>query len=213
MDTTSLTKMFKKLKVVTLKQVSREHACSIRTVQRQFAKLQVRRSFNKNSRYYTISGIPTFDQNGIWRFQDILFSKYGNLKSTVKNLILSSERGLSGKEIGEITNLSPRSFMHHFRDLGGIFREKHDGVYVYFSDNPTKYAKQCLNRVRARDVEKIGDAAAVKILVEYIKHPDIPIEELSNLLRQKSEYRFSVSEIENFLSFHGLLKKKQDSRQ
>ena len=148
----------------------------------------------------------------IRRFRDILFSKYGNLKATVKHLIVSSERGLSGNEIGKIVQLSPRSFMHHFRELEGVLREKHDGVYVYFSEDPSKYAKQSSNRVPVGDAGKIGDATAVKILVEYIRHPAISTDELSDLLRQRQGCRVSAPEIENFLAFHGLLKKKRDAR-
>ena len=150
MDRSRIKDMFKKSKVLTLERVSRENNCSIRTVQRHFAKLPVLRSYNKNSRYHTLSDIPVFNAEGIWRFRDILFSKYGNLKATVKHLIVSSERGLSGNEIGEIVQLSPRSFMHHFRELEGVLREKHDGVYVYFSEDPSKYAKQSSNTIALR---------------------------------------------------------------
>ncbi len=212
MDGSGIKEMFKESKVLTLERVSRENNCSIRTVQRHFAKLPVLRSYNKNSRYYTLSDIPVFNAEGIWRFRDILFSKYGNLKATVKHLIVSSERGLSGNEIGKIVQLSPRSFMNHFRELEGVLREKHDGVYVYFSKNPSKYAKQSSNRVPVEEAGKIGDATAVKILVEYIRHPAISTEELSDLLRQRKGCRVSASEIENFLAFHGLLKKKRDAR-
>lgn len=212
MDASSIKCMFEELKVLTLERVSEEKGCSKRTVQRQFAKLPVLRSYNKNSRYYTLSGIPEFNAEGIWRFRDVLFSKFGNLRATVKSLIISSERGLSGNEIGGIVQLSPRSFMHHFRDLAGVLREKQGGVYVYFSDDPAKYARQSSNRVRAGDVEKIGDATAVKILVEYIRHPEISTAELSDLLRQRHGCRIAASEIESFLAFHGLLKKKPDAR-
>ena len=54
-----LNRTFKKFKVLTLAQVSKSNECSIRTVQRQFAALAVLRSYNKNSRYYTLPDIPT----------------------------------------------------------------------------------------------------------------------------------------------------------
>jgi len=82
MESTSPKDMFKEFKVLTLEQVSQKNKCSVRTVQRQFAKLRVLRSYNKNSRYYTLANIPDFNKNGIWRYRDILFSKYGNLKQT-----------------------------------------------------------------------------------------------------------------------------------
>jgi hypothetical protein len=212
MKSTDLKDMFKEFKVLTLKQAALKHKCSIRTVQRKFTHLPVLRSYNKNSRYYTLSDIPDFNNNGIWRYRDIFFSANGNLKKTVKNLILASERGLNGNEIGEIVNLSPRSFMHRFHELEGVFREKHEGVYVYFSDDPATYSKQCSKRVYAGVMRKIDDAVAVKILVEHIRHPEMSTEELSIVLRDRRCCDVSASEIQNLLAFHDLLKKTRDSK-
>lgn len=210
MKSHSLKQMFHKSKVLTLSQVSKTHGCSIRTVQRQFAELAVLRSYNKNSRYYTLPAIPKFNVHGIWPYRDILFSKYGNLRQTVKHMILASEDGLSGNEIGDIVNLIPRSFMHHFQDVGGIFREKHGGVYIYFSNDPTIYARQIIKRVQADDVKRISNAIAIKILVVYIKHPELSEDELSSILRREQNVNVSPSMITKLLSFHGLLKKTRD---
>lgn len=212
MESLELEKMFKKYKVVTLKQVSQVRGCSIRTVQRQFAQLYVLRSYNKNSRYYTLPDIPKFNTHGIWSYKDIFFSKFGDLRKTVKNLIIASEYGLSANEIGDIVNLLPRSFMQHFREMEGIFREKHAGVYVYFSDDPEIFAKQRSKRVKAGDTQKINDAVAIKILVAYIKHPELSAKELSVVLRSEQNYYVSPNTITNLLSFHGLLKKTPDFR-
>ena len=212
MESTNLKEMFQQFKVLALDQVSKTHDCSVRTVQRQFAALEVLRSYNKNSRYYTLPDIPQFNAYGIWSYRDIFFSKYGDLRKTVKHLILSSEHGLSGNEIGNIVNLLPRSFMHHFREMEDIFREKHGGVYVYFSNDPTIYAKQRLKRVHVSDVREISDAIAVKILVGYIKHPESSAEELSINLRLQEDCHVPPAAITKFLSFHDLLKKTPDSR-
>ena len=212
MESNSLREIFNKSKVLTLSQVSKTHGCSIRTVQRQFVELAVLRSYNKNSRYYTLPAIPKFDAYGIWCYRDILFSKYGNLRQTVKHIILASEDGLSGNEIGDIVNLLPRSFMHHFREIEGIFREKHGGVYIYFSNDPSIYVGQQIKRDRANEVRRISDAIAIKILVVYIKHPELSEEELSSILEREQSVNVSPSMIINLLSFHGLLKKTPGSR-
>jgi len=213
MESTQLIEMFNKLKVLTLDQVSKSYECSVRTVQRQFAELEVLRCYNKNSRYYTLPEIPKFNMHGIWCYNDIHFSKYGNLRKTVKHLILSSESGLSGNEVGKIVNLMPRSFMHHFREMDDIFREKNQGVYVYFSDKPEIYAKQKLKRVQIGNVQKIVDAVAVKILVRYIKKPESSVEDLAIALREQENCHISPAAIKNFLSIHDLLKKNQEFRQ
>ena len=127
-------------------------------------------------------------------------------------MILASEDGLSGNEIGDIVNLLPRSFMHHFREMEGVFREKHGGVYIYFSNDPTIYARQVIKRVQADDVKRISDAIAIKILVGYIKRPELSEDELSSILRREQNVDISPSMITKLLSFHGLLKKTLDSR-
>ena len=203
--------MFKELKVLTLEQASSEKGCSIRTVQRQFAKLPVIRSYNKNSRYYTLSEIADFNNHGIWSYRDILFSKFGTLKQTVKHLILVSDSGLSGNEIGEIVRLSPRSFMHHFKKMEGIFREKHEGVYVYFAADTKTFENQNSNRIGATDVSKLDDTVVIKVLVEYIKQPEKSIQELAKILKDSS-CRVSALQIEKLFVHHGLLKKTPDLR-
>jgi hypothetical protein len=207
-----LKEIFIESKVLTLEQVSKMRECSIRTVQRQFAELAVYRSYNKNSRYYTLAGIPKFNTHGIWGYQGILFSKFGDLRKTVQHLIADSEYGLSGNEIGDIVGLQPRSFMQHFREMDGIFREKYGGVYVYFSDDPTMYARQSHKRSQICEVKKISDAVAVKLLVAYIKFPDLSAEELSLALVREKRCHISAAVIVDFLLFHDLLKKTPDLR-
>lgn len=211
MKTPLLKEMFKEFKVLTLDHVSQTHECSIRTVQRQFAQLSVLRSYNKNSRYYTLPDTPKFNIHGIWEYRSIFFSKFGDLRGTVKQLILNSEYGLNGSEIGEIVDLLPRSFMHHFRGMEGVFREKYAGVYVYFSNDPTVYIRQSDKRSQICDVQKIKDDVAVKLLIAYIKHPELSAEELLASLASKISSDVSTAMVTSFLLFHDLLKKTPDS--
>lgn len=211
MKTAALEEKFKEFRVLTLGQVSKMYGCSIRTVQRQFAVLRVLRSYNRNSRYCTLPGIPRFNANGIWEYQGIRFSKYGDLKKTVKRLIQGSECGLSGNEIGGIVGLLPRSFMHHFAEMDGIFRDKVSGVYVYFSNDPTLYERQSIKRDQVSSMKKISDAHAVQLLIAYIKYPALSELALSETLARDSGCAISPSMITHFLSFHNLLKKTPDS--
>ena len=211
MKTADLEERFKEFKVLTLDQVSKIHSCSIRTVQRQFAALAVLRSYNCNSRYYTLPGIPKFNAYGIWEYQDARFSKFGDLRKTVKQLILNSECGLSGSQIGNIVGLLPRSFMYHFREMDGIFRDKVSGVYVYFSNDPSLYARQNSKRDQVGSMKKISDALAVQLLIAYIKYPKLSERELSDTLARDNGCVVSPAMITDFLSFHNLLKKTPDS--
>ncbi len=211
-------KTFRKKKVLSTEQLTELLKCSVRTVQRRLQEWGSYRSFNKNGRFYVLPEISEFDRNGLWNYKGIFFSKYGDLRNTVISLVNKSEAGLSAKEIGELTGLLPRSFLSHFRDCPGIQREKHMGVYIYFAEASEIYSKQIKRR---RDYEKQvakspitklpSDADAVVILVQYIKHPDISIEELSKKVARKGRM-FKSSVIRNFLEHHDLLKKTEDTR-
>ena len=121
------------IKVFTLEHLMASLGCSRPTARLKLRDWQAYTSYNQNGRYYTLPMVPRFDENGIWFYKNIFFSKYGNLKKTVVHLINKSPSGLTGNEIGNLVSLSPRLFLHHFRNVAGIKREKRDGVYVYYS--------------------------------------------------------------------------------
>jgi len=196
------------MKVFSFDQVLVLLNCSIRSGRLRMKQWGTYTSFNQNGRYYTMPSVPRFDEKGLWYYKDIYFSKHGNLKNTVVNLVNDSSSGLTGNEIGDLVRLSPRSFLHHFRDAPGICREKHGGVYVYFSDNPDKYKYQVQNRLKADILteQSISDTDAVTILAAIIKHHGITIEDIMALPEIKAR-KFSVFAIREFLNRHNLLKK------
>jgi len=123
----------KKEKVFTLGRLIFLLNCSRRTAQTNLSRWKTYTSYNQNSKYYTFPEIPKFDIYGLWWYKDIAFSKHGNLKRTIIHFVNSSESGLTGNELGGLLGLSPKNFVHHFRDCPGICREKHGGVYIHFS--------------------------------------------------------------------------------
>ncbi len=211
-------KTLRKKKVLSIDQLTDLLKCSVRTVQRRLKEWGTYRSFNKNGRFYVLPEIPDFDSNGLWRCRDIFFSKYGDLKNTVISLVNRSEAGLSANEIGELTALLPRSFLSHFRDCPGIRREKHMGLYIYFGEASEVYSKQIKRRTdyerqmaKTPIIKLPSDADAVVILVQYIKHPDISIEELAKRVAKKGR-GLEPAVIRKFLEHHDLLKKTEDTQ-
>jgi len=132
--------------VFTLEQLVSYLGCSAPTARLRLKKWKSYTSYNKNGRYYSLHTVPRFDENGLWHYEHIFFSKSGNLKKTLIYLVQRSPSGLTGKEIGDLVGLPPRSFLHHFRNTAGIYREKIEGLYIYFSDDPGRYQRQTGNR-------------------------------------------------------------------
>jgi len=196
-------------KVFTFKQLLKLLNCSIRTGRLKIKQWNVYNSYNQNGLYYAMPKVPEFDENGLWFYQNVYFSKYGNLKQMVVHLIETSSSGLTGRQIGEIVNLSPRSFMHHFRNEPDIKRKKHEGVYVYFFREPEKYKQQLQNLLADVD-EPISDVHAILILISVIKHYSITADDIS-VLPEIKESKISKNSIYQFMVKYELLKKIPDT--
>jgi len=209
----SVFKVLEHIKVFTLDQLISSLSCSTPTARLKLKQWQAYRSYNQNGRYYAMPTVPRFDENGLWYYEDISFSNYGNLRNTVVHLINNSPLGLTGNEIGTLVRLPPRSFLHHFRDVAGIHREKREGVYVYFSDDPGRYKEQLQNRSRVLipTGKLLSDADAVVILTALIKHHGITMEDIM-ALPEVRERKFPPVSIREFLDHHGLLKKIPTTR-
>jgi len=203
-------KRFQKLKVLTIEQLVDLLESSVITARRQLKKWRAHTSFNMNGRYYTLPGIPRFDENGIWKYQRILFSKYGTLTQTISQLIRRSETGLSAKQIAQVVEVaSNSSVFSRLQSVPGIRRERHQGRFVYFSGE--RYQEQKSALYQPQQARLPSDAEAVMILVQYIKHPRSSIEELSEIVTEQGR-SIDRPVIHRFLEHHDLLKKIPDTK-
>lgn len=203
-----------KIKVFNIGKLASILTCSIPNARIKLKKWQAYTSYNQNGKYYTLPQTPNFDQYGLWQYKDVAFSKHGNLRNTIIHLVTVSSAGLSGREIGDLLGLSPQSFLHHFRKCPGIYREKHDGVYVYFSDDTAVYERQVQQRmslVSRSAVVSISDSEAIMILVAIIREHGISAEDILELPEIKKS-KLKLANIQGFMAYHGLLKKIPDSR-
>lgn len=206
-------KQFRRQKIITIGQLVEWLKCSVITARRRLKKWHSYTSINQNGSYYTLPQIPVFDENGLWKYRTVLFSKHGNLKQTIVTLITGSEKGLSAVEIAEFVDLVPNSsYLSRFKSVPGVRREKLQGRFIYLSDHPEIYSRQ--KQRRATGQAAIGfpaDSEAVEILVQLIKHPDIGIEQLAAKVSKPGK-QVGPAVIRRFLQFHGLLKKTSVTR-
>ena len=207
-------RQFQRIKVFNIEQLAFVLKCSIPNARLKLKKWRTYTSYNQNGRFYALPQVPRFDHHGLWQHKKAAFSKHGNLRKTIVQLVTSAPAGLSGRQLGDILGLSPQSFLHHFRKCPGIYREKHDGVYVYFSDDASVYERQVQQRrssFRCSLLVTLTDPEAIMILVAIIKHHGISAEDIQALPEiKKSELKLAV--IKSFLEFHGLEKKTPASK-
>ena len=206
---------WEKEQVLQLKDFSRKLKCSETTVRRYLKKWNSITSFSHKGSYYTLSAVADFDDDGLWFYNGIGFSQYGNLIETIIYFVSSSESGLYASDLFELLRFKSYSVLARIMNRTNLFREKMNGKYLYFSADSDKRNIQISLRIKINQLiltEQISVAKGVHILVEFIKHPAISLTELSKKL---AEQGIIISDITlyDFFEFHGILKKTQNFRQ
>ena len=204
--------LFKKRKVMTIPMLMNLLDCSTPTIRKRLRKWNVHTSYNKNGRYYALPEVVKFDKDGFWRYKQIFFSQYGNLKNTVIQIINASQAGLESTEIGKLTGLSPRSFMSHFQNIPEINREKCQGKYLYLSNDKSVLQRQKKTReevLKKNYLPEGYNTDAVFVLVDRLKHPGSTLEQCTRRLRNQGRH-VNVDMTYNLLLHFGLLKKTAD---
>lgn len=192
-------------KVFTLELVAKALDCALITARRHLKKWNAYKSCNKNNRYYTLPDVPKFDQNGLWRYEDIVFSKFGPLKETIIELVSNSKSGLSVNELTAMTGIS-HTFLYQMQDIPELKKEKINSKYFFFASQDVNYRKQKCNQKNALKNRLPTDQQAILILVEMITNPGIDPKKISANLAEKN-HNVEMEVISNLLEKHDLLKK------
>lgn len=204
-----IVEIFMEKKVLTLSEVTDIFGCPKYTAKYYVKKCGAVTSFNKNAKYYSLSEIIEFDENGLWEYKSIRFSKYGTLKGTIIGIVKNSACGLSAAEISELLKSSPHSMFAALVEEDKLQRYKIGGCYIYFSKDEERCSTQLLKRKERNEqhsAKVVSDALGVLSLVEFIQNPGLNLQEISMRLSRKG-VKITESLLHDFLSYHGLLKK------
>ena len=145
--TERLKDIFKKQKTVTMKQLkSILKTKASMTVYRKLEGLNYFSSCSHSGKYYTLDGIPNFDQYGLWFNKSVLFSRYGTLSETVKNIVDESECGYSALELEGLLKVKPNEVLVKLINRKQLSRTKFNGKFVYFTVAQSKRMRQELIR-------------------------------------------------------------------
>jgi hypothetical protein len=206
--TASLLRQWRRRKVLTLPQLMAQLHLSVRTARRRLKLWAALASFNHNSRFYTLPGLPQFDEQGLWFHRDIGFSRHGHLPQTIVALVRQSPGGLTAAQLGQSLRLDPRSFLWQFHQHPQLHREKYEGHYVYFAADPSVAASQrALRRAALAPALLPSAEEAIAVLVQAIQHPERSPEQLATHLHTSYPH-LSPQAIVALFAHHRLTVKK-----
>ena len=201
--------LFDQKKCWTIEELTRSLDYSTISIRRFLKDIGYYSSFTHNSMWYTLHSIPSFNKRGLWFYQEIGFSKHGNLKQTIFNFVSKSPQGLTAKDLFEILLIPCHPVLNQMYKKNQIDRFNTQRGFVYLSIDDKKRQRQ-LNRLQSRlftvkESESLNAQAAVYVLVEYIKHPEASVAELSKAV-EKREVQASPEAITMLFKEHDLKK-------
>ncbi|MHC4093185.1 MAG: hypothetical protein ACYSVY_23440 [Planctomycetota bacterium] len=130
------------------------------TVFRKLKTLGYLSSYSHRGKYYTLHEIPDFDEQGLWNWHAVWFSKYGNLVKTAREFVEEAESGLSARELESILHVEcKRALLKLYRERQ-VARAKIAGLYVYLCNDKGKQRSQKLQR---RDSAAAADAIGPQV--------------------------------------------------
>lgn len=206
-----LLKVFEQKLVVSTEELLACSGYSRRTIYNRCKLWQTYTSYSHNNRYHALPHSVKFNDQGIWSFKGIYFSKHGTLKQTIIHLVKYSDSGLSAKELGGILGVGLNEMLSkYFQEHPQVMRQKMNGITIYFSKKESIYNEQKLSYdklLKNQATNKLpSDGNAIPVLVELIKHPGDTPSQIIRRVRRRGVI-VSIVQVRNLLQYHDLLKK------
>ncbi len=103
------------------------------TVFRKLKQLPYKSSYSHCGKYYTLDSFIKYNKNGVGSYDQIYFSKYGTLKSTVLENIKESKSGLSSSELEELLHVPVYNTVLSLFKTHKVDRKQIGKEYIYLS--------------------------------------------------------------------------------
>ncbi len=139
---------------------------------RRLRELDYLSSFSHIGRYYTLPCVANFDSHGLWFYQDVGFSRFGNLKETTIQLVDQSIAGMTHEKLERQLRLRVHNTLLDLVRSGKLTRKAIDGVFVYLSIYADRAEQQLTHRREgagdsAQDI--LPDGFVIEVLAEIIR--------------------------------------------
>jgi hypothetical protein len=211
-----LLKLFRKHIILTRRTVVEKIGCSYDSLGRFLRKYGYYNSCNKNGCYYIMTESCSFDENGLFFYNEIMFSKYRTLKKSVFNFVEKSESGITTVELMKILGTSSRTQLSNLFRSKDISRQAFEGTFYYFSaDNETGLLQRESRNIKQNKAEKKTPLkeelppvqSIIAILTVIIIKTGVSAKQIKEKLKKKG-LDISTAEIKSVLDYYNIYQKK-----
>lgn len=134
-------------KIATLKQLREAAGTASRmTTIRSLDRVGYFSSYSHRGSFYTLRRTPSFDAVGLWAFEGVGFSRFGNLLSTARTLVEESDAGYTAAELEIVLQVEAKHALLELVRRGDIARHRQGTSFLYSSQEPGQRRLQTLMR-------------------------------------------------------------------
>jgi len=142
-----LAKALRRSKIATMPDMKKALGTEVDvTVFRKLKQLAYRTSYSHRGSYYMLDETAHFDQNGLWSFQSVWFSRHGTLLDTAQAFVENSSAGRFAEELDHLLHVGTKEPLLKLLQHGRVARQPVAGLYLYCSTNPVLRKRQLLAR-------------------------------------------------------------------
>jgi len=116
------------------------------TVFRKLHDLGYHTSYSQRGKYYTLTDIARFDDEGFWSCQGVHFSRFGSLVNSVEALVCSASAGAFASELQERVHVPVKEPLLKLISRRRLHRETVTGLFLYCSAQSARRKQQLLAR-------------------------------------------------------------------
>lgn len=179
-------------------------------------------SYNHNGAYYTLRDTPVFDENGLWLYGDIGFSRHGSLTETLRALIARAPAGATVLELEALLRAHVANQLCRLRSAGQIGGVQMGRNVVYVCADAPQAARQETRRRESLApppepappgalLAGVDAPVQLSVLVEMIRRPEASVAALSRTLQSRG-VQVSAEQIRLMIGFYRLGKKTAGSK-
>lgn len=187
------------------------------SVFRRLREVGYRSSYTHSGRYYTMEGIPKFDERGLWFHQEVGFSRYGTLKATLIALVDAEPIGFTHEEIEGLLHLRVHNTLLDLVREGLVERDSFDGVYLYVSPSIERAVEQKQRRRESREKQRavtpLPTATVIEVLVEALQAGQVRVSAAMVARRLQSRgLEVAVEQVADVLTQYGVGTEKKTAQ-
>jgi len=175
-----LRELFEEQTVLSLGEISEQLGTSSRTTLfRKLGALNYRASYSHRGMYYVLNEAARYDENGLWTWAGIRFSRVGSLSKTLCELVKKSEAGRFAKELHALVKVAVHNTLAVLYQRGKLQREQVGSEYLYL------WPSRAVRQRQRREAQLQAEAGVASAGVQEVHRLRSEMRTLLSVLNEK----------------------------